>query len=255
MLKWREARCSKGILVASDAKQEWLLPWWWDKYSKYNSFPVTFVDLGLSNEGRDFCLQKGELIALPFCSLGEKQEVELEQGLRWEESYESSTWWEKRVFWHKKPLALLQSPYQSTLWLDTDCEVLASLSSLLDQIERSEKLFLCPETKEAQDLDKEKGNLFPDEVLYNSGVIGFAHGSEYVLEWAYQTIQQHGKFFGDQNLLSRLIYEKNWPVQILDSLYNWQELTQGKNPNVKISHWLGDKGKFFVSMKKLHFLS
>ncbi len=40
----------EGVIVASDLSQEWLLPWWWDHYKNFNNFPVTFVDLELSNK-------------------------------------------------------------------------------------------------------------------------------------------------------------------------------------------------------------
>ena len=40
----------KGIIVASDMQQEWLLPWWWEHYTRFNSFPVAFIDFGMSKE-------------------------------------------------------------------------------------------------------------------------------------------------------------------------------------------------------------
>ena len=257
MLAWRDIDIlhSQGVIVASDAKQEWLLSWWWDNYSQHNSFPVTFVDFGLSEKGKDFCSQKGELVKIPFLpSLGAKEEAKQEKGQLWEDSYGSTSWWEKRKLWHKKPIALLQTPYQNTLWLDIDCEVHASLAPLFTQIAENGAILLCQEPKDVQDCDREKGHIFAEEILFNSGVIGFTRGSLYIMEWAYQTLKEHGSYLGDQNLLSRLIYEKKWPVQILDRLYNWRQITHGKHPDVKITHWVGETGKFFISMKKLNLL-
>lgn len=257
MLAWREVDTiiPQGVMVASNEKQEWLLPWWWENYVRYNNFPVTFVDFGLSEEGKTFCRQRGELVQMPFCPpIGEKEDTKVERGEFWETIYGSRGWWEKRSLWHKKPIALLQTPYQHTLWLDTDCEVHASLLPLFIKIAEEEAVLICPEPEEAQKHDRERGHIFADEILFNSGVIGFTRESPYILEWACHTLKEHGDHLGDQNLLSRLIYEKKWPTQILDRLYNWRQLTDGKNPDVKITHWVGDSGKFFISMKKLHLL-
>ena len=257
MLVWREvtAVIPKGVVVASNEQQEWLLPWWWENYTKHNTFPVTFINFGLSEEGKSFCRQRGELVEIPFLPfIGVKEETEEERGVFWESIYGSSAWWAKRSLWHKKPIALLQTPYEQTLWLDTDCEVHASLAPLFEKMTKESGLLICPEPEEAQEFDREKGHIFVDEVLFNSGVIGFTRGSPYILEWACHTLKDHGFYLGDQNLLSRLIYEKKWPVQILDRLYNWRQITHGKHPDVKITHWVGDMGKFFISMKKLNLI-
>ena len=55
---------SRGILVGSDKKSEWLLPIWWKHYSFHFTHPVAFVDFGLSENGKKFCKERGELI--PF---------------------------------------------------------------------------------------------------------------------------------------------------------------------------------------------
>ncbi len=258
MLTWRGVKnvIVKGIIVASDEKQEWLLPWWWDNYSKHNVFPVTFIDFGLSERGKEFCRERGELVELPTIpsDIGSKEGAEANLGRFWESIYGSNTWWEKRKAWHKKPVALLQTPYLHTLWLDTDCEVQACLAPLFDQIAKKEGLLLCPEPEKAQEYDRERGHIFSDEILFNSGVIGFTRGCSYIEEWARQTLSDHGSYLGDQNLLSRLIYQKKWPVQILDRLYNWRRINDGKHPDVKITHWVGESGKFFISLQKLQVL-
>lgn len=257
MLTWKEIEQAEeaGVLVGTNAKQEWLLPWWWENYSRHNAFPVTFVDLGLSEGGRAFCQDKGRLVSIPsFNFLGERDQTKEERAQFWESIYEGRSWWNKRGVWHHKPIALLQTPYEYTLWLDADCEVQADLSPLFKQIALHRQLLLCPEPEEAQDFDREKGHLFPEEILFNSGVIGYVRGSNNILSWAQQTLTEHGSHWGDQNLLSRLIYKENWPVQILDRVYNWRALAHGKNPDAKITHWVGEAGKFFISLKQMHFL-
>lgn len=252
MLAWREVEIviPQGVIIASDSKQEWLLPWWWENYAKYNSFPVTFVDFGLSEEGKAFCREKGELVEVPsFPFLGTKESVTEEKKECWETLYkEMYACWEKRSLWHKKSLALLQTPYHHTLWLDTDCEVHTSLSSLFEQIATAKGLLLCPEGLLS------KNELLEDEILFNSGVIGFTKGSSHIMEWAEETLLKHNSHFGDQNLLSRLIHERKWPIQLLDPLYNWRHIIGEKNPDVKITHWVGEAGKFLISLKQMKFL-
>ncbi len=246
----------RGVLVGSDEKQEWLLPWWWDNYRAHNEYPVTFVDFGLSEQGKNFCRLRGELVPIREPgNVGRKEKVQEERGRFWEEIYGSTRWWDKRPCWHQKPIAMLTAPYETNVWLDTDCEVLGPLTSLFEAVERGEGIALCPEPEEAQQFDRERGHIFPDEILFNSGVVGFARGSPQVTAWAESTLTDEHHHLGDQNLLSRLIYERHWPVQILDRRYNWRELTHGKRSDVLISHWVGDAGKFFISMKQLRFLA
>ena len=257
MLKWREVEglLPQGIIVASDEKQEWLLPWWWDNYSQHNDFPVTFIDFGLSSKAKDWCRERGELIELPVLSFEASRDQALEdKAVFWESIYEGRNWWDKRILWHKKPIAMLQSPYKKSLWLDTDCEVKGNLGSVFSQILSEDALLICPELDEMQEFDRLHGHLLKEEVLFNSGVVGFIRGSTQVMNWALSTVSDHGAHWSDQNLLSRLIHENKWPVQILDRIYNWRECTHGKNPEVKITHWVGESGKFFISMKIQNFL-
>ncbi len=257
MLTWREVETviPEGVVVASSKSQEWMLPWWWENYIKHNSYPVTFVDLGLSEAGKDFCRGKGELVKIPsFPFLGTSEEIKEGRAEFWESTFGGNLWSGKRSYWHQKSIALLQTPYQNTIWLDTDCEVLCSLDPLFEKIARDEAILICPIYEKTQAYSKEKGIIFEDEILFNSGVIGCKRGSSYIMQWAAHTIEDHGFHCGDDNLLSRLIYEKDWPVQILDPLYNWQELAQGRRSDVKISHWAGESGKFFISLKKLNLL-
>jgi hypothetical protein len=256
MPKWREVEnpLLQGVIVASDRCQEWILPWWWDQYHRHNDFPVTFVDLGLSQEAQSWCREKGECISLPEVSFVDPGSEKAEERiLFWQKTYHTSGWRKKRGLWHKKPVALLQSPYERSLWLDIDCEVRGDLAPVFSRI--TDSLLLCPETKEVQEFDYAQGNLLSKEILFNSGVIGFRRNSSYILKWAQATCLEHFQYFGDQNLLSRLIYDNKWPVDILDSAYNFRGNFPAEKQGVKIVHWVGETGKFFISQKQLGFLS
>jgi hypothetical protein len=257
MFEWRNVdhETPYGIIVASDQKQEWMLPWWWKNYKQHNSFPVTFVDFGLSPSMKDWCREHGELIHLPNLEYAaSKNNTDKTKVDFWETIYEGRSWWEKRVFWHQKPLAMLQTPYRYSLWLDTDCEVLAPLQELFAKLQKNEGLLIAQETRDMQEFDLAKGQLLPGEVLYNSGVIGYRKRALEILEWARFTHSEHGLHWSDQNLLSRMIFEKGWRVQELDPSYNWRALTDGISANAKIIHWVGESGKFFISLKAQNLL-
>lgn len=246
--KREPASFSRGILLASNAKQEWMLPWWWENYQKHNTFSVTFIDLGLSEEGRRFCEGKGNLV--PFIhAQNPLKSTDPEIASRWEEIYGGVLWKETRPCWHKKPFALLQTPYEYTIWLDTDCEVRSSLHPLFSQIEKSERIVIRPSPKKILDHATRHTLLLEGEMLFNSGVIGYRKHSPEILAWAKATSERGEGFFGDDQILSRIIHENGWSVTVLDPSYNRQELEEGQQPGTKISHWAGQSGKFFISLK------
>src|SRR5580692_7422515 len=135
-----------GILVGADVSQEYLLPWWWDHYSRHNSFPVTWIDFGLSEQMKDWCREKGELISLKICSelfMATQDEVSIKENsdlpfeIQIRPKYinpfqEDSDLWKARHIWFKKPFALLQSPYKRSIWLDCDCEIRGNIKELFD---------------------------------------------------------------------------------------------------------------------------
>ena len=69
--KWRSGNFKQmdGIVVGADLTQEWLLPWWWSHYSRFNSLPVAFIDFGMSDEMKKWCQERGELIPLPVADI------------------------------------------------------------------------------------------------------------------------------------------------------------------------------------------
>ncbi len=109
-----------GIIVGCDANQEWLLPWWWSHYSKCNTYPVVFIDFGMTSEGIVYCQQRGTCIPLGAIPLSAKPIRSLKKRTLWEQQY-SPALWRQRMIWFKKPFALLISPFPFSLWLDLDC--------------------------------------------------------------------------------------------------------------------------------------
>lgn len=244
MISWqREASLPRGVLVATDQNLEWLLPWWWERYSSVNTLPVTFVDFGMSESARAFCKEHGELVDFAFdpAFVQKKEKLSPEINSRWE-NY-GATFWEARDGWFKKPLAMLQSQFSLTLWLDLDCEVMGPLAPLFDLLPQNEELGIIPEPLFYQ---AGKDLLF-GEVLYNSGVVLFRHGSELVEKWGERAFSHNGEFAGDQELLSRMIHEEKHPVFELPDIYN-ARLVMGIPLHATIIHWVGNWGKTYIRL-------
>ncbi len=206
----RPSEKEKGILVGCDCHQEWLLAWWWERYSAENDYPVTFIDLGMTNDAKEWCRQRGEVIAIHIDTsfIKTMEEIPFDIRKEWEKNHDFSRF-TSRSSWFKKPFACLNSPYQHSLWLDLDCEVLGSLEELFSLCNSSFQLGLVPQ---------EKTDYLP---AYNGGVILFAHGSEVVEKWAEYTIALNGNFWGDDYILSALINKFQFSVIELSMLYNW----------------------------------
>ncbi len=244
-----------GVLIAADAAQEWMIPWWWRQYSRENRFPVTLVDFGLSSEMKTWCEEHFTVRSLPPLPWVTTPEYTNPQKRKmWETVYGSTSWQEKRVQWHKKPFAMLQTPYQYTLWLDVDCEVVGPLDPLFIQIQSSSNVWMAQESLLSQAQDALHGQILPGEVMYNSGVVGFLKESKEILTWAEHTLHSHGEFLSDQNLFSRLAFTQGWKVEELDPIYNWRDWCDEDVRSAKIIHWFGQKGKVFISQKILGFL-
>ncbi len=242
MCSWKRAPDREcGVIVGCDCAQEWLLEWWWERYSAENAFPVAFVDMGMTPTAQKWCLQHGELIDLDldmrFIKL--RDEIDLELVRKWDCSRDvSPDIWEARSKWYKKPFALLHSPFERSVWLDLDCEVLGSIDPLFSQ-DPSLQLALVREYASSHLPQMHR------QVRYNGGVIAFTHGAEILQKWADAAVKRNQCFPSDDVLLSALIYEKKYPVLELPEIYNWF-LTWGLNINAIIYHWCGPAGKAYI---------
>lgn len=223
----------KGIVVASDVNQEWLLSWWWRHYSKHNRYPVAFFDFGMSKEARIWCEERGSVYSLPESTL---KEVSEDTRVKWENRYGRGIW-RFRSAWFKKPLAFLHAPFDLNIWLDLDCEVMGNLEVLFAALEPTSELALVREIEEVQEKDQKQNYLLPGEISYNSGVIVFRRGAEILSRWVEAAGAQNNRFLGDQSVLSRLIYLYDVPVTDLPLKFNWLKHF-GSNPEALIVHYI-----------------
>lgn len=241
-VQWRRKNSKdlQGVLVGCDAGQEWLLSWWWNHYRERNDFPVAFVDFGMSPAAQKWCKERGELIPLKRSNRFSlpKQKVDRVSVRKWESTHGEGVW-QARENWFKKPFALLQTPFQNTVWMDLDCEVLDSIAELF----KVPEIALSRETEASQ--KKEENSLLEGEVLYNSGVIAYKKGAALIQLWAKEALKSSGAFCGDQELLSRLIFKNKMAISEIPDRYNWR-MSQGFNLHAAIVHWAGVWGKNYI---------
>ncbi|NGX50700.1 MAG: hypothetical protein K1060chlam2_00549 [Chlamydiae bacterium] len=228
-----------GIIVATNEKLEWLLKWWWGHYIKHNTFPVTFIDFGMSKSARIWCENRAPVITLSPPPLKPQEAIPHETQEIWESIY-GPTLWDARKGWGRKPFAFLKTPYDRTIWLDIDCQVLKPLHSLFDASASGIAMVLEPErtVKKSRKLNL----LLPGEVSYNSGVVSFLRTCPLIPEWAKRTLSDNHLFYGDQDILSRIIHEQKPSMTTLPDIYN-RQVRYGYTPETFILHFVGGRGK------------
>lgn len=219
----------KGILVGANKALEWLLPWWWERYSACNVLPVAFADFGLSDEARDWCKKRGDLLEIEEIP----EEMLMSNNPLWAKSYGAS-YETARQAWFKKPLALTKTPFELTLWCDLDCEILQNLEGVFSMAKDGPFLAIAKEIEE--------GGSYP---LYNGGVILYRKSTPLLEEFAKRSVSDAAQFWGDDRLLSYLIDQRKFPVEVLSPLYNWR-INRGVPAGAFIVHWVGEWGKNYI---------
>lgn len=192
-----------GVVVGCDVKQEWMLEWWWKHYSKYNDYPVTFANFGMSNKKIDWCSSRGVVIDLSF---------------------------NINKTWFKKPLAILNTLYNRCIWIDLDCEIRDDISKLFEHAESGIGVTIDPHTAVCK-----------NENPVASGVIVVKHGNPVIVEWAKKCLHLNG-YIGDQDVFNDIIKDNRELLSIMPPEYQWLRL-DGDKPNVIMMHWTGPRGK------------
>jgi hypothetical protein len=84
---------ASGIIVGSDQTQEWLLPWWWKNYARHNTYPVVFVDFGMSLEKKAWCREHGTLVPLRIFDFAtESTDIAPTLVQEWEHQFGTTFW-------------------------------------------------------------------------------------------------------------------------------------------------------------------
>lgn len=249
----------KGVIVGSDKNQEWLIPWWWENYSKYNKLPVIFFDYGLSNEIKEFCKSNGTLLPIKDHFDVDINKTPIEYKKFWQVFNGKSCMKLARPGWFKKPAACLNSPFDLTLWVDLDCEIFGNIepifSYLTDESDLCIRKFVSDKDLIDRGIDVKILNLFKPEIkegeiIYNSGVMVFRKNSPIIKNWYELCKTNNYLFHGDDEALSRIIYEKNYNTDTLPPKYHvFYEIENNKN--AVILHYIGMNGKLAIIKKNL----
>lgn len=221
----------KGIIVGADQNLEWLLPWWWEKYSESNSLPVVFFDFGMSAEKKAWCAERGQVVDVDM-------QIPDEYLPHWQDPYGES-YKKARKAWFKKPIACFLSPFDHTIWIDLDCEVLDSLEPAFSFLEEKEvavtfgPIDIIPEGLE---------RAVKAGTVCNSGVVVFKKGSSIIEVWKERSLVEAASHWGDDCLLSDVLIDHRDKVSVLSDLYNWR-ISRGLPLHAKVIHWCGEWGK------------
>ncbi len=222
---------SQGVIVGCDMQMEWMLPWWWQHYTRHNALPVAFVDWGMSEEGRQFCAKRGQLLNLSgtYDFISPKSEISQELIESWEAIYQGDVWG-PRLSWFRKPFVMAQTPFEKTIWVDLDCEIVGSLKPLFLKIHPHSGMALA---RELQDNG------------YNSGVVVYNRDSPLLQQWMDGCVHFNHAFLSDQDVLSFIIESNHVEIVELPEEYNWR-MKHGVSLDAVIIHWVGLWGKAVI---------
>ena len=226
LTQWKEAPVanSHGVITGCSSGQEWLLPWWWMHYQMHNSeYPVTFIDFGdMSELAKAWCRKRGHLASLPAKEIesfvATREAILPSQVANWEK-HKNLNIWSARMAWFKKPFACLASPYKKTLWIDLDCQVRNSLAPLFIFAYPPFEIALAKEPDEIIKIHKDSGDLLEGEIEYNTGVIGFEHGSPLVQNWSKYCLENNHFLRGDQEVITRLLFTEGISIAKFPDAY------------------------------------
>lgn len=224
----------RGILIAADGEVEDLIPWWYDRLLEHSTLPVALVDLGMSAKMRAWCKKRMHVVPLnTYTSVSGKTLIDTQLQSHWERDYKGPLW-KSRTAWFQKPAACLHSPFDFTLWLDLDCEVLGPLDSLFSM--------LSPHTDLLISLERFHHHKPP---VYNSGVMLFRKNAPFLHTWHHRCHTENHRMMGDQDVLTSMIQQSTLVCQELSPLYNWV-MYAGYHPGIVIAHWVSGWGKEYI---------
>lgn len=240
----------KGILCGCDRHQEWMLPWWWNHYSKHNSYPVAFFDFGMSPEAKKWCEERGACFELP--AQAASLPVSEKRQKKWEERFGHISW-KMREKLFCKPFAFLATPFEKSLWIDLDCQVRGCVEPIFRTLKQGVQIGLKRESERTQRLDRKGQFTRKGEVNYNSGVVPFRKGAEILTLWTEEVMKHSHRFVTDQHALSRVLFRTAHPVAELPPVFNWTPVS-GENKKALIYHFHGgQKGLILHTIDPLFF--
>lgn len=202
-LKWSKQIPEKTncIMTGCDEAQSYLLKKWYAALRRFSTLPIVFADFGMSEETRAWCAKRGEVIQSRYTTDHP---------------------------WFQKPLAVIQSSYGKTLWIDLDARVLSPIDDIFKAVNKQKSVGLTPHCRR-------RGKTY-----FNTGIFVAHHGSAFLLEVAQLCLHGFKSRFagkgGDQSIFNGLAMEKDESIVKISNEYNWLSKCE-KNKKAKILHF------------------
>ena len=136
-----------------------------------------------------------------------------------------------------------RSPYQHTIWLDIDCEVLCDIEPLFDYCTSNLQFSAVRSLPAGQIWAYNNQFLKPGQVHYNGGVIAYDRNSQLLEKWTEQTQLASEHYFADDIAFSAIIAEQNLVMDEIPKEYNrpWHVADRSRD---HVIHWKGPSGQF-----------
>jgi len=234
----------EGVLSGCEQSHEWLLPWFFERFRTYNpDCPLAFADFGMTPKGKEWCRERGILVAVPELPAPVFSSIFFE-GEEWiDRKLESAPLSLPQRIIFRKPLALSQSPFQRTLWLDLDCQVRGSLTSLLSFPLGPSKLAVPFSSSfvEMKNLTQNRIFVFPKCC---TGIVLTSRDSPLLEKWAFFS-RSPLAFQTDEGSLCFAAERSQMLLTMLPHLFHWP-VVWGVNDNALIYHWLGQESKSYL---------
>lgn len=183
----------------------------------------------MSEAAKKWCSDKG--LILPFEKSHDfvvpKEGLTAARRKKWE-SMCSAEVWRMRKSWFKKPLAMLQTPFQKNVWMALDCEVCQPIDAIFNEIGSN--------TLGAVKVGKRH---------YTSGVIVYDKKASLLKAWAEACLTKHCSCIKAEEVLTQLICKNKYPFKELGEEFNWL-MGWGYNLHLKIAHWACSWGKLCI---------
>ena len=203
------------IVTGIDNNREDIIEWWIDNALKYNKTEKIGVwDLGMSSACRNKLKRK------------------------YKQVWFSEIIVSSQIGWYYKVHCVKESPEQSVVWVDSDCQILTDISDIFH---------LVPSGQIGLTRDWERSN------WWQTGVIAVNDRPSLLDTWHKRlwTPNEYGELIrGDQEALNALVGTgEHKQIVELPQEYQWlrMSLNKGiKSDNMKVIHWTGPAGKRFI---------
>ena len=203
------------IVTGIDSNREDIIEWWIDNALKYNKTEKIGVwDLGMSSACRNKLKRKYKQV--------------------WFSEIVVSS----QIGWYYKVHCVKESPEQSVVWVDSDCQILTDISDIFH---------LVPSGQIGLTRDWGRSN------WWQTGVIAANDRPSLLDTWHKRlwTPDEYGELIrGDQEALNDLVGTgEHEQIVELPQEYQWLRLSLNrgiKSDNIKVIHWTGPAGKRFI---------